>query len=178
VADLQSYLPFSWATRCCARPCQEIRDTSAQELRQLAGDLSDTLAGWVARTGYGRGIAAPQIGAPVRVIYLTTGSAQTLVNPVITAHSASTWEVWDACLSFSVEIFCKVRRFTGVDVAYESPDGRRHSLRADGELGELLQHEIDHLDGVLAVDRMTSIAALCMRSEFERRYRGESPYRP
>jgi peptide deformylase len=159
-------------------PCQQVRDTNAPELRRLAGDLSDTLADWVARTGYGRGIAAPQIGAPVRVIYLSMGSPQTLVNPVITAYSASTWEVWDACLSFSVEIFCKVRRFTWVDVAYESADGRRHSLRAEGELGELLQHEIDHLDGVLAVDRMISITTLCMRSEFERRYRGESPYRP
>ena len=159
-------------------PCQQVRDAGAPEFRRLADDLSDTLADWVARTGYGRGIAAPQIGAPVRVIYLTMGSPQTLVNPVITAHSASTWEVWDACLSFSVEIFCKVRRFTWVDVAYESTDGGRHSLRADGELGELLQHEIDHLNGVLAVDRMTTITTLCMRSEFERRHRSESPYRP
>jgi peptide deformylase len=157
-------------------PCQDVRDTNA--LEQLAGDLSDTLADWVARTGYGRGIAAPQIGASVRVIYVTLDSPQTLVNPVITAHSATTWEVWDACLSFSVEIFCQVRRFTWVDVAYQAPDGGRHSLHADGELAELLQHEIDHLEGVLAVDRMTSITTLCMRSEFERRYRGESPYHP
>lgn len=159
-------------------PCHDVLDTDALDLSQLAGDLADTLADWVARTGYGRGIAAPQIGARARVIHVTLGSPQTLVNPVITARSATTWEVWDACLSFSVEIFCQVRRFTWVDVAYQSPDGRRHSMRADGELGELLQHEIDHLEGVLAVDRMTSITTLCMRSEFERRYRGESPYRP
>ncbi len=125
--------------------CQDVRDTSAPQLRQLAGDLSDTLADWVARTGY--------------------------------AHSPTTWEVWDACPSFSVEIFRKVRRFTWVDVSYQSPDGSQHSTRADGELGELLQHEIDHLEGVLAIDRVTSITAF-MRSEFERRYRSESPYRP
>jgi peptide deformylase len=105
------------------------------------------------------------------------GSPQILVNPVITAHSSATWELWDACLSFSVEFFCKVRRFTSVDVAYESLDGSQRRLQAGGELGELLQHEIDHLDGVLAVDRMTSIDTLCMRSEFERRHRSESPYR-
>jgi peptide deformylase len=158
-------------------PGQDVPDTDTPQLRRLAGDLSDTLADWVTRTGYGRGIAAPQIGAPARVIYLTLGSPQTLVNPVIT-HSATTWQVWDACLSFSVEIFCQVRRYTWVDVAYQAPDGRRHGIRADRDLGELLQHEIDHLDGVLAVDRMTSITTLCMRSEFERRYRGESPCRP
>jgi peptide deformylase len=158
-------------------PCQEVHDVGAPQLCQLVGDLADTLADWVGRTGYGRGIAAPQIGAPVRVIYVTLGSPQALLNPVITAHSTTTWEVWDACLSFSVQIFCKVRRFTWVDVAYQSPDGTRHSVRADGELGELLQHEIDHLEGVLAIDRMTSMTTLCMRSEFERRHRSESPYR-
>ncbi len=99
-------------------PCREVRDTDARQLRQLADDLSDTLADWVDRTGYGRGIAAPQVGAPIRVIYVTLGSLETLINPVITAHSDTTREVW------------------------------------------------------------TSITTLCMRSEFERRYRSESPYRP
>ena len=158
-------------------PCRKVGDTSGVDIRRLAQDLSDTLADWVARTGYGRGIAAPQIGEPVRVVYLTMGSPQLLVNPVITAHSSATWELWDACLSFSVAFFCRVRRFTSVDVAYESLDGSQRRLQASGELGELLQHEIDHLDGVLAVDRMTSIDTLCMRSEFERRHRSESPYR-
>jgi len=154
-----------------------VSDTGGPDLHRLAEDLSDTLADWVNRTGYGRGIAAPQIGEPVRVVYLTMGSPQTLINPTITAHSSATWEVWDACLSFSVEFFCKVRRFTTVDVAFGLLDGSRRTLRAEGEFGELLQHEIDHLDGVLAVDRITSIGTLCMRSEFERRHRSESPYR-
>jgi len=92
-------------------PCHNVSDTGGPDLHRLAEDLSDTLADWVNRTGYGRGIAAPQIGEPVRVVYLTMGSPQTLINPTITAHSSATWEVWDACLSFSVEFFCKVRRF-------------------------------------------------------------------
>jgi peptide deformylase len=143
----------------------------------LAADLADTLADWVQRTSYGRGIAAPQIGVPVRVVYLNFDGPELLVNPVITARSAETWEPWDACLSFSVEIFCRVRRATWVDVTYQSPGGASSTIRAEGELSELLQHEIDHLDGILAVDRMTSVDTLCMRSEFERRYRDGSPYR-
>ncbi|GAA0557653.1 peptide deformylase [Actinomadura livida] len=158
-------------------PCAEIRDPGGAETAELVTDLADTLADWVRRTGYGRGIAAPQIGAPVRLVYLHLDRPWVLVNPAIVARSESTWEPWDACLSFSVEIFCKVRRSTWVDVTYTSPGGERHDLRADGELGELLQHEIDHLDGVVAVDRMTSVETLCMRSEFERRHRAESPYR-
>jgi hypothetical protein len=80
-------------------PCHNVSDTSGPDLHRLAEDLSDTLADWVNRTGYGRGIAAPQIGEPARVVYLTMGSPQALINPTITAHSSATWEVWDAYLS-------------------------------------------------------------------------------
>lgn len=158
-------------------PCEEVPDPAAPEIAVLTTDLADTLRDWVERTGYGRGIAAPQIGSSRRVVYLDIDRPWVLINPVIVARSKTTWEPWDACLSFSVEIFCKVTRSTWVDVAYQSPDGLRHTLRAEGELGELLQHEIDHVDGVLAVDRMTSVSTLCMRSEFERRHRDTSPYR-
>ncbi|MCC2629858.1 MAG: peptide deformylase, partial [Thermomicrobiales bacterium] len=51
-----------------------------------------------------------------------------------------------------------------------------HQLRAEGELAELLQHEIDHLDGILALDRITDVRTICVREEFERRYRCASPY--
>jgi len=72
-------------------PCHNVTDTGGPDLHRLAEDLSDTLADWVNRTGYGRGIAAPQIGEPIRVVYLTMGSPQTLINPTITAHSSATW---------------------------------------------------------------------------------------
>jgi len=64
-----------------------------------------------------------------------------------------------------------------VDVEYCDLDGHCARLHAGGELAELLQHEIDHLEGILAVDRMTSSRTMCMRSEFEARYRNDSPYR-
>jgi peptide deformylase len=56
--------------------------------------------------------------------------------------------------------------------------GETHKFRAgdDRNLSELLQHEIDHLDGILAVDRVTDIKTLCTREEFEKRYRQSSPY--
>lgn len=140
-------------------------------------DLADTLDDWVGRTGYGRGIAAPQIGVGQRLVYLSLDRPWVLVNPIIVARSESTWEPWDACLSFSLAFFCRVRRHTWVEVEYQSMDGEPQRVRAEGELAELLQHEIDHLDGLLAVDRMISASTLCMRSEFERRHREESPYR-
>lgn len=140
-------------------------------------DLADTLADWVSRTGYGRGIAAPQIGVRKRLIYLELDQPWTLLNPRIIERSEETWEPWDACLSFSLSFFCRVRRHRQVTVQYETIEGDRQQVHAEGELAELLQHEIDHLDGLLAVDRMTDISTMCMRSEFELRHRDESPYR-
>ncbi len=158
-------------------PCAELNDLATREVDALAQDLADTLADWVHHTGYGRGIAAPQIGESMRMVHLPLDRPWELINPKIVARPESTWAPWDACLSFSAEIFCKVRRSTWIDVTYQSLDGHHHTLRADAELGELLQHEIDHLDGYLAADRITSIDTLFMRSESERPYRDESPYR-
>lgn len=146
-------------------------------IRDTVTDLADTLTDWVSRTGYGRGIAAPQIGVSKRSIYLAVDQPWPLVNPRIIERSPQTWEPWDACLSFSLSFFCRVRRHMWITVEYETLDGGQMIVRSDGEVSELLQHEIDHLDGFLAVDRMITIESLCMRSEFELRHRHESPYR-
>jgi peptide deformylase len=158
---------------------KKVDDPAAAEIRALVEDLSDTLAFWRETTGYGRGIAAPQIGANVRVIFLRLpGEAPwPLVNPVITERSKEKIVVWDACLSF-LSIFMQVERHREITVRYQSLNGERHEVHANEErnLSELLQHEIDHLDGILAVDRITDMKTMCTREEFEKRYRAGSPY--
>ncbi len=83
--------------------------------------------------------------------------------------------VWDACLSFLC-IFFQVQRDTWIDVRYQDLDGKWHEFRAEDDLSELLQHEIDHLDGILAIDRITDVKTIVVREEFEARYRELSPY--
>jgi peptide deformylase len=61
-------------------------------------------------------------------------------------------------------------------VRFQDRTGVRNEIEADGDLSGLLQHEIDHPDGVLAVDRMTDIRTVCTRDEFLRRHRTESPH--
>ena len=162
--------------RVVARP---VADPGSAEIRALVGDLADTLAHWRAGTGYGRGIAAPQIGAGVRVIFLQLPGAEPwpLVNPEIIWRSAEKIVVWDACLSF-LSIFMQVERHREIVVRYQDLRGEGKEVRAGEErnLSELLQHEIDHLDGILAVDRITDIRTMCTREEFEKRYRALSPY--
>ena len=154
-------------------------DPLAHEIRPLVADLADTLAYWRATTGYGRGIAAPQIGVARRVIFLQLPGAEAwpLVNPEITWRSADKIVVWDACLSF-LSIFMQVERNREIVVRYQDLQGEWKEVRAGEErdLSELLQHEIDHLDGILAVDRITDMRTMCTREEFEKRYRAGSPY--
>lgn len=72
----------------------------------------------------------------------------------------------------------QVERRREIVVRYQDLRGEWNEVRAGDErnLSELLQHEIDHLDGILAVDRITDIRTMCTREEFEKRYRAESPY--
>ena len=159
--------------------CSTVSDATTPEIRALVSDLSDTLAFWRDTTGYGRGIAAPQIGVSRRVIFLRLPGEEPwpLINPEITERSAERIVVWDACLSF-LSIFMQVERNRDITVRYQNLEGEWQEIRA-GELrnlSELLQHEIDHLDGILCLDRVTDLKTICTREEFERRYRATSPY--
>jgi len=156
-----------------------VEDPMAPEIADLIRDLSDTLAHWRSETGYGRGIAAPQLGVLQRVIFLKLPEAEPwpLINPEIVKASAEKIIVWDACLSF-LSIFMQVERHREITVRYQNPQGETLEFRAgdDRYLSELLQHEIDHLDGILAIDRVVDIKTVCTREEFEKRYRDSSPY--
>ena len=159
--------------------CKEVEDASAPEIRALVEDLSDTLAFWRKTTGYGRGIAAPQIGVARRVIFLRLPGEDPwpIINPTITERSSERIVVWDACLSF-LSIFMQVERNRDITVRYQDLEGRTHEVQA-GELrnlSELLQHEIDHLDGILCIDRVTDVRTICTKEEFEKRHRAASPY--
>ena len=156
-----------------------VQDATAANISALVDDLADTLAHWRRSTGYGRAIAAPQLGVRQRVIFLQLPGAQPwpMVNPEIIQRSLDKIVVWDACLSF-LSIFMQVERHREITVRYQDLRGDWHEIRAGAErdLSELLQHEIDHLDGILAVDRIVDMKTLCTREEFEKRYRSESPY--
>ena len=149
------------------------------DLFNLIGDLRDTLAYWRKETGYGRGIAAPQLGVHERVIFLQLPGAAPwpLINPEIVRRSAEKIVVWDACLSF-LAIFMQVERHKDITVRYQDVRGEWQEVLAGEhrDLSELLQHEIDHLDGILCIDRVNDVKTICTREEFEKRYRANSPY--
>ena len=154
-----------------------VPDPASADIAALLDDLRDTLAHWKATTGYGRGIAAPQIGVMQRVVFLNIGGNDPwpMINPEIIDASDETIVVWDACLSFLTIFFC-VTRHARVSVRYQDTSGTPHELSAEGDLSELLQHEIDHLDGILALDRIADARTIISREEFEQRYVACTPY--
>ena len=150
-----------------------IDDVASYEIRSLAQDLSDTLASFREATGYGRGIAAPQIGVLRRMIFIRmqpVGFCGPLVNPQIIWSSDARMELWDDCFSFP-ELMVRVSRAAQIKVEYLDDRGLKQMIEAEGDLSELLQHEIDHLDGILAVDRAISPHAFATRVEWERTLR-------
>jgi peptide deformylase len=159
--------------------CKPVEDPSSSGVQQLISDLGATLGHWRAKTGYGRGIAAPQIGVLQRVIFLRLPEEEPwpMINPEIVRRSTEMMVVWDACLSF-LSIFMQVERHREITVRYQDVEGNTQEVEAgeDRNVSELLQHEIDHLDGILAIDRVIDTKTICTREEFEKRYRDASPY--
>jgi len=80
-------------------------------------------------------------------------------------------EVWNSCFSFNVAFFVLVDRHCGIKVGYFDENGRKHLIKAENKLSELLKHEIDHLDGVLIIDRMKDPRKIMMRSEWEKTFK-------
>ena len=83
--------------------------------------------------------------------------------------------VWDDCFSLP-NLVVRVQRAYEVKVAYQDLKGKPHTISAKGELAELLQHEIDHLDGVLAVDRPVGLDPFCIREEWNKHYAVQGRY--
>jgi len=133
-------------------PSAEVRREDCAGLGGVARDLGDTMSAFRARYGAGRAIAAPQIGVPLRLVYMDVGGPLALVNPTIDVRSDEMMELWDDCMSFP-ELLVKVRRHRTIAVRFRDLRWEERRIEAAGDLSELLQHEIDHLDGVLATMR-------------------------
>lgn len=143
---------------------------SGAEAEPVFEDLRDTLHEFRRGHGFGRGISAVQIGVLSRLIYIEfEGREYRLRNPVYEYLSGDTFELWDDCFSFP-GLLVRLRRSVKVRVRYDGTGGEVLTVEADGALSELLQHEMDHLDGILAVDRALGRDAFCVRGEWERRY--------
>lgn len=135
------------------------------ELPLVAGwvaDLDNVMAEIRATYHFGRGIAAPQIGVMKRLVYLNLDQPLVLINPELTALSTETFELWDDCMSFP-NLLVRLRRHRSATVRYRDEHWQPQTWAVQDDLSELLQHECDHLDGVLCTMRALDAQAFRWR---------------
>ena len=122
------------------------------DIKQIIADMTETMWHQV-----GIGLAAPQVGLPYRILVMDDGKggAQALLNPTIESRSGTVREE-EGCLSLP-GIFGVVERSKTITVAAMDAEGRPVSLEATGLKARIIQHELDHLDGVLFIDRLPPV---------------------
>jgi peptide deformylase len=157
-----------------------VTDVHDPAFKRDARSLMRALASFREARGFGRAIAAPQIGIAARFLVVDRGdSPQLLVNPEITWRSEALFTMWDDCMSFPT-LLVRVRRHESISVLFTDERGEtREWAKLDRATSELMQHEIDHLDGVLAIDRAHGEGAFVTRAVFEaasERYLAEVDY--
>lgn len=147
--------------------CQVVKDPAEPAFQAENQRLKHALEAFRTEYGFGRGIAAPQIGIPKRFISLNLGQGtHSLLNPVITWRSPETFTLWDDCMCFP-DLLVKVRRSKSISIAYLDEQGRAKVWEHLGQAeSELLQHELDHLDGVLATDLALDTRSIIYRTAF------------
>ena len=134
--------------RQVAAPVREI----TAEIKRIIADMTETMWHQV-----GIGLAAPQVGLPHRILVMDDGQggAQALINPEIETRSGTVREE-EGCLSLP-GIFGVVERSKTITVRAMDSDGKAVSLEATGLKARIVQHELDHLDGVLFIDRLPPV---------------------
>lgn len=131
---------------------EEVTKEEWAELVSLEQDLHDTMMEYRRVHHAGRAIAAPQIGVKKRVLYMNVGEPILLVNPRMEFPDPEKMEVMDDCMSFP-GLLVRVERYRRCRIHYWDRNGKECVLEPEGDLSELLQHEYDHLDGILATMR-------------------------
>ena len=131
--------------------------TFDEQLRQLAADMAETMY-----EAPGIGLAAPQIGRSVKFIVVDIskdkeeiGAYLSMANPVITAHEGHQLDE-EGCLSVP-ELTANVKRYKKITVSYQDLNGQAREMTVEDRFAVVLQHEIDHLNGILFIDHLSAL---------------------
>lgn len=133
-----------------------LTESELPEIKAVIEDLHDTLIDFQSKYHAGRAIAAPQIGIKKRLLYLYIDHPVVFINPVLSFPGADTMELMDNCMSFP-RLYVKVKRYQECVIRYRDLNWNECEMHLSGDLSELLQHEYDHLDGILATMRAVDL---------------------
>ena len=156
--------------RAKARPVGEVTDATLE----LVEDLLETMY-----DAPGIGLAATQIGVPKRVLVMDIASEDEDPDPVVLIDPAITWKSEETevreegCLSVPEQYF-EVVRPAKVKVEFTDPYGSRETREFEGLGSACVQHEIDHLDGILFIDRLSPVKKRMVKRKLEKEFAKKS----
>ncbi len=145
---------------------EEVKREELEDIKAVVQDLHDTMVEFRRVYGVGRAIAAPQIGVKKRVLYMHIDKPVAFINPEFIDKSEELMELWDDCMCFP-NLLVRVKRHKTLTIRYRDLNWEQQEWKLEGDLAELLQHEYDHLDGILAVMRAVDGKAFSFRSEIK-----------
>jgi peptide deformylase len=134
------------------------------EAREKARAMAGLIKTFRQRYGAGRAIAAPQIGYMKRLIVLNIDQPILIINPSLEEKSREMLELWDDCMSFP-NLLVRVKRHRKCRLRFLNEKWEEESWELEDDLSELLQHEYDHLDGILATQRAIDNQSFALSSE-------------
>lgn len=132
--------------------CAPVQKAEVESLRPVIADLMDIILEFRARYKAGRAVAAPQIGVMKRLICMNIDKPVVFINPVLSDLSEEMFEMWDDCMSFP-NLLVRLKRHKSITITFRDLEWNQHRWDLKDDLSELLQHEYDHLEGILATQR-------------------------
>lgn len=133
-------------------PCQSVRFDEVQSLGETVQKMARLIEAFRNRYKRGRAMAAPQIGVLKQLIVLNIDQTIALFNPKITFPDPELFELWDDCMSFP-NLMVRLKRYRRCTLAFKNEKWEDIEWELEGGLAELIQHEYDHLQGILATQR-------------------------
>ena len=143
---------------------EEIKREELDGLRPVIADLFACIKGIRRDYGFGRAIAAPQIGVKKRLICILTDRPYVIINPKLKFVGDEWMELMDDCMSFP-NLLVRVRRCRHCILHYMDENWEEQEMHMDDDMSELIQHEYDHLDGILATMRAIDNKSFVMKKE-------------
>lgn len=158
------------------KKAEEVINSQDPLIQSLIDDLIETIS-----DANGVGLSAPQVYASKRVIVLTSHPTPrypqaphmepvAMINPKITSYSKETNADWEGCLSIP-ELRGLVHRSSSITVEYTDREGHKQNETYEAFIARIVQHEIDHLDGILFLDRIKSNKDLISEKEYQKMIR-------
>lgn len=140
----------------------EVSNDELPSLTPVFEDMFDCIRATRQKLGFGRAIAAPQIGVNKRIICMLLDKPYIIVNPTLEFIGDEMMELWDDCMSLP-NLLVRVRRYRHCILRYRDENWIEHEMQMDDDRSELIQHEYDHLDGILATMRAIDKKSFVMK---------------